>query len=124
MAKLFNFFKRTPAPQRIASKPTRQARGDHPQTKAGYFEALENGNSRAPLPAYALSLAGKRIDAAGRRELSRIARYLYDNNSLASYAVDQIALYSVPISPIASSDNPDWNRQADAWFQSWCYRAD
>jgi capsid protein len=123
MAKLFDLFKRSaPKPARI---PRSGANVDStPRSKAGYFEALERGNNRAPLPLYALSMAGQRISAASRRELSLIGRYLYDNNSLASYAVDQIALYSVPVTPLAASSDPDWNRLADEWFSTWCYRAD
>jgi capsid protein len=56
--------------------------------------------------------------------LAALGRYLYDNDGLVGYAVDQIANYSVPILPQAASPNPEWNKKADGWFAEWCKRAD
>jgi hypothetical protein len=92
-----------------------------------YFEALRQSKDRTTIPytAGALGNLGNRVfSGMNRRQLAVLGRYLCDNGGPASYAVNQIADYSVPVYPQAASPNADWNKLAENWFSDWSKRAD
>ena len=89
----------------------------------GYFSALDNSDDRAPVPSAALRFDGI-VDPKSRRDLAGMARWLYDDHPLVSYAVNQIALYSAPVMPLGASADAAANRLYNDYFQRWCYRAD
>lgn len=96
------------------------------------FEALAKSDDRTPITTAGL---GPMLLASGRwlpqplvnfnrLMLASISEYLYDNFGQVSYAVDSIANYSVPVMPLAATDDPDTNEIYNAYFKDWTRRAD
>lgn len=114
------------APRRGSVQASTSTQGPRQVNAAGatsYYEALSDSKDRTPVPAYALAIKSL-LASFNRERLSFLARWLYDNDGLVAYAVDQIANYSVPIVPQAASASPEWNAKANAYFDSWAERAD
>lgn len=89
-----------------------------------YLECLRPSDDRtAMVPA---SLMASRIGVSGydRVRVSALSRALYENGGLVGYAVNQIALYSVPVWPQAATKDKEWNRLAEGWFADWSKRSD
>lgn len=59
-----------------------------------------------------------------RVQISALARALYDNGGFPAYAVNQIAIYSAPNLPQASTEDEAWNDRAEAIWADWSRRAD
>jgi hypothetical protein len=88
-----------------------------------YYEALSDSKDRTPIPLYSLAIKTA-LQTFNRERLAFLGRYLYDNDGIVAYAVDQIANYSVPITPMAATQNPEANKIYEAYFADWCKRAD
>jgi hypothetical protein len=88
-----------------------------------YFEALRTTHDRTPIPVLSPETRGW-VESLGRERLSGIARYLYDNTGVVSYAIDTLANYSVPLIPQAATDSDDWNTAAEAYFADWSVNAE
>lgn len=107
----------------MSLQPTAAAAGGH------YLEALRNSEDRTPVRVQPLSpyirkwLTGI-SDGYSRVRLSELSRALYDNGGFVSYAVHQIANYSVPLYPQADSTDDDGGRAAEEYFADWASRAD
>lgn len=59
-----------------------------------------------------------------RVELIEMGRYLYSNDGIVKGAIDDLARYSFPLVPQAISGNPEWNFQAEEYFNDWATDAD
>jgi capsid protein len=108
-----------PSPANQASVPNRTVK----QAKSGYFEALHKDGSRTPVPVRNLDLRHWLL-SRNRRELSMLARYLFDNHSLVGYAVEQIANYSTPVTPQSEAVDPDAATAYENYWQTWCEKAE
>lgn len=131
LAKLLAWFG-TPS---VPSVPRTSHLGPQPQATQGpavvnagmsnYYEALRQSKDRTPVP-YTGAYTQLRpiVSGLNRKQLAALARYLDDNGGVVSYAVGQIANYSVPVKPQAASASDDWNTAAEDYFEQWTKRAD
>lgn len=85
------------------------------------YEAANPSRKRAPVPGAAPTDAKKELPAHTRRELVRKSRYLLKNSGFAREVVNDMAIYATGdgIRPQAQSIDPDWNIEAEAYFQRW-----
>lgn len=90
---------------------------------SNYFEALQNSTDRTQLRIATINVGNYALSYT-REYLARIARYLYDNHSLVSYAVNTIEQNSVPIWPQAASPDRERNKVYEEYFERWAKRAD
>lgn len=88
-----------------------------------YFEALNATQDRTPIPLYIFALRSI-LQTFNRVQLAFIARYLYDNDGLVSLAVDTIADYCTPVTPIAATGDTEVNKAHNEYFEDWKKRAD
>jgi capsid protein len=88
-----------------------------------YYEALSDSKDRTSIPLFSLAIKAV-LQSFNRERLAFLGRYLYDNDGIVAYAVDQIANYSVPITPMAASANPEANKTYETYFANWSKRAD
>lgn len=110
-------------------RETKFVRGDGAEPKgllfgsgAGtqYYEALRTSEARTRILTSAF-MAGSELS---RRELSLLARALYDNSGVAGMAVDMMGQYGAPVLTQAASPDSEWNEEADAVFDEFSERAD
>jgi Phage portal protein, lambda family len=88
-----------------------------------YFEALRVSKDRTEIP-YALIHLRPQIlrllNGLNRKLLSAIGRYLVDNGGVASYVVNQIADYCVPVIARSQCADVDIRKIYDQYFHNWC----
>ncbi len=92
-----------------------------------YFEALRESPDRTQIPYAMIHLRPqilRLLNGLNRKLLSAIARYLVDNGGVASYVVNQIADYCVPVIPRSQVADINLRKIYDAYWQGWCKRAD
>ena len=70
---------------------------------------LRTAPTGPPIPAYATALRFA-LMGFNRQRLAALGRWLYDNDGWVALAVDQIANYSAPITPMSATLNPDWKQ--------------
>jgi len=85
-----------------------------------YYEALRTSEARTRVLT-ASFMAGSELS---RRELSLLARALYDNSGIAGMAVDMMGQYGAPVLTQAASEDSVWNEESDAIFEAFADRAD
>ncbi|MBN8246428.1 MAG: phage portal protein [Verrucomicrobia bacterium] len=85
-----------------------------------YYEALRSTEARTRILTAAF-MAGSELS---RRELSLLARALYDNSGVAGMAVDMMGHYGAPVLTQAASPDAKWNDEADLTFEEFAARAD
>jgi len=98
----------------------------------GPFEALRSSADRSPINAPSVStlrmpggpVGYGYLQSIRREQLAALGRYIADNYGGASYAMGMIADYAGPITPRAASQDPEWNKAADDYFDDWSERAD
>jgi lambda family phage portal protein len=88
------------------------------------FEAANPSIRRSQVPGAGPTDARKELTPHARRELVRKSRYLMKNSGFAREVVGDMAIYSTGdgIRPQAQSEDPQWNRQAEAYFARWSAR--
>ena len=123
-------------PRSLNERQPRRAHALHHSGRAGKQshrpEGGAEGHSQIPFRPRSHQRDNYRLDQVGRarrilrapRQLAALGRYLVDNGGYPSYAVNQIAHYSVPVYPQAASPDPAWNKAAEEWFADWSKRAD
>lgn len=110
---------KSPATGKQASLPNRTVKA----ARSGYYDALHKDGSRTSVPVANLDLRNWLL-SRNRRELSMLARYLFDNHSLVGYSVEQIANYSTPVTPQSEAIDPDTATAYEAYWQNWCEKAE
>ena len=93
------------------------AKGDYT-----FIEGLGNSRGRIRLPYFPTTK--EPILSWERQELIQAGRYLYANDGIVKGAIDDLARYSLPLSPQSTTKDTTWNQQAEAFFKSWEQRAD
>lgn len=88
------------------------------QSPRGYYDALNDGPSRSALPSSVYSTV-LRILSNDRHRIGCVGEWLYENDGLVGYAVDQISNYSVPIVPQAATQDTEANPVVDKFFADW-----
>ncbi len=85
------------------------------------FENANRSPRRANVPGAAPQDAVLDLTPGVRSELVRRSRYLTRNSGFIRELVGSMALYSVGdgLKPQAESEDADWNRQAEAYFNRW-----
>jgi hypothetical protein len=127
-----NILRPSPPPRVTAGRsfpagrsPSTESTSVNPAPQAGYWDALNESHDRTPLPTVTLyGSIQRQLRSLGRDGLAAVAEYLYDNDGLVSFAVDTIKNYSAPIIPMAAGDDPEINKEYDAYFDDWAKRAD
>jgi hypothetical protein len=89
-----------------------------------YYDALNDSDDRTPVPVAVFYALKQVVKGLSRERLALLGDYLFDNDGSVFYAVDTIANYSVPITPIATTKNTDWNKAADRFWSDWTKVAD
>ncbi|MDB6024018.1 MAG: hypothetical protein JWM68_241 [Verrucomicrobiales bacterium] len=129
-----------PVPQ-VATAPATTIRADASTTTTGptpepgmvnagngnYHEALRSSKDRTAIPQAMIHMRPhyfQVMQGLNRKMAAAISRYLIDNGGVASYAVNQIANYSVPILPQGSTDDPVANTEYENFFALWSKQAD
>ncbi len=90
------------------------------------YEGANISPRRARVPGSGPRDAHLDLTPAVRSELVRRGRYLAKNSGFVRELVNSMALYSVGggLRPQAESVNPEWNRQAEAYFNRWARKAE
>lgn len=90
------------------------------------FENANRSPRRANVPGGAPRDAALDLTPGVRSELVRRSRYLARNSGFIRELVGSMSLYSVGdgMKPQAESPNPEWNRQAEAYFNRWARHAE
>lgn len=93
------------------------------------FEATRNSADRSSIPVSSVSMLRNTkhlqwSENHEREQLAAIARYVTDNYGLATYALDLIANYSVPVIPRGNTGDASWNKDTEDRFDDWMARAD
>lgn len=88
------------------------------------YEAANPSFRRSHVPGAGPTDARKELTPHARRELVRKSRYLMKNSGFAREVVGDMAIYSTGdgIRAQAQSADPEWNRQAEAYFERWSAR--
>jgi lambda family phage portal protein len=88
------------------------------------YEAANYSPRRSRVPGAAPSDAKKELTPHARRELVRKSRYLNKNSGFAREVVGDMAIYSTGdgIRPQAQTQDPEWNRTAEEYFERWANR--
>lgn len=126
-----------------AKRPPAARGGGGPVISAGFgstganggvdaFDALGSTQDRSPISATSLSvfrmmgmLPWTPTAMIQRREtLAAYARFIADNYSIATYALQMMQNYSVPVVPKPSTADQEWNRLAEEYFDDWSDRCD
>jgi hypothetical protein len=92
-----------------------------------YFEGLRVSNDRSGIP-YAMVHMRPQVlrllNGMNRKMLAAVGRYLIDNCGDASYAVNTIANYSVPVTAHSICPDKDKAQIYEEYFKNWSKRAD
>ncbi|HPA19521.1 MAG TPA: phage portal protein [Verrucomicrobiae bacterium] len=90
------------------------------------YEGANQSQARGRVPGAAPGDAKRDLAPSVRTELVRRSRYLSKNSGFVRELVGDMAIYSTGdgIRPQAQSPDPEWNRQAEAYFKSWSARCE
>ena len=87
-----------------------------------YWDGIQRSRERKNIP-YTFKSA-RSNSTWTRKEMASISRYLYDNDGIVHGAINDMARYSLPLSPQAITEDPYWNLEAEAYFKEWSHTAD
>lgn len=90
------------------------------------YESANHSPRRGQVPGAAPRDAKQDLTPHVRRELVKRSRYLAKNSGFVRELVGNMAIYSTGdgIRPQAQSEDPDWNRKAEAYFRGWSTRCE
>ena len=111
--------KRKPSSRR---KLLNQRNAERAQPNAHFIDGLGNSRERVRIPLHPKS--AEPLLSWERQELTNVGRYLYANDGIVKGAIDDLARYALPLTPQAVTSNPDWNLQAEEYFQRWSEQSD
>lgn len=87
-----------------------------------YWDGIQRSRERKNIP---YTFKSARVNQTwSRKEMASISRYLYDNDGIVHGAINDMARYSLPLTPQAITDDPYWNLEAEAYFKEWSHNAD
>ena len=92
-----------------------------------YYEGLRESNDRTGIPLAMVHMHPqffRFMNGFNRKMLASVGRYLIDNCGVASYAVNTIANYSVPVVPHSLCPDKDGAKVLEDYFTDWGKRAD
>jgi hypothetical protein len=92
-----------------------------------YHEALRTSKDRTSIPYAMVHLRPqvlRLLNGLNRKMLAGVSRYLVDNGGVASYVVNQIADYSVPVTPRSQCDDEKLRDIYNVYFEAWEKRCD
>ncbi|MEI8289564.1 MAG: phage portal protein [Verrucomicrobiota bacterium] len=92
-----------------------------------YHEALRTSKDRSQIPYAMVHLRPqilRLLNGLNRKMLAGVSRYLVDNGGVASYVVNQIADYSVPVFPRSQCDDPAGKAILNQAFSDWMDQCD
>jgi hypothetical protein len=92
-----------------------------------YFEALRVSQDRSGIPYAMIHLRPqilRLLNGLNRKLLAAVGRYLVDNGGVASYAVDTIANYSMPVRPHSVCEDKEAAKVYEDYFDEWAKRCD
>ena len=97
-----------------------------PKAWSSPFEAANWSSRRGLVPGMAPVDAKQELTSGVRTELVRKSRYLHKNSGFVRELVANMAIYSTGdgIRVQAQTVDPDWNREAEAYFSLWAARCE
>ena len=114
---------RAARPRHVAHVLNHRRGGESEAMAPNYLDALASTHERPYVFGTELPPDGS-TPLLDRLRLSKLTRWMCDNNGLVSYAVETIASYAVPVVAQAATVDPGWNDTAEAYFAEWSEYAD